>query len=220
MKDSERLRWEADQIKWNSEALKRALAAQPRFPGAGASTSSSVVATPPPPVTLEDIALAAYRKSQLLKQKAVGAERKEKSDRREEYRRRGKANQAAGSRWEGIVLQFFKKLGYTAYRVEEKHGYTKGWDIALKELPGLVIQCKSTQTKAALLNGLDEARTANPREIGWVCFHRFRVKKAKKGEHYTYMVAYSSRPPGPVSITDLESFYHMMENKPGEYPGG
>lgn len=221
MKDSERLDYEASQIKWDPEALKDALR-NPKYLFGGSSACtfsgpSTIEEKKMPDPTRE--AYDAYRKSQSLKAKAAWARRKEKTDKRAAHAARGKANKAQGSRWEGAVAQLFRTLGLEVERTDERDGYTKGWDLVVTSLPHMVIQCKATKTKAPLLTGLAEAREHNPGQLLWVCFHQHRV--LKKGS-YTYRVAFSSSMTDPPSITDMRGFFHVLQGAltRGEYPTG
>jgi hypothetical protein len=126
----------------------------------------------------------------------------------------GKANQAQGKRFEAAVRLMFKAFGYTVERVNEIHGYTKGWDLHIKELPKMVVQVKATKTNSDLMRGLREARKNNPKALAWVCFHSFR-RPRKRPE---IRVAYTNRREGPPSITDVPGFFHVLES--GEYPSG
>jgi hypothetical protein len=142
--------------------------------------------------------------------------RKRQQLKREKLAKQAHANKTAGSRFERAVKLAFELRGFKAERIDESHGFTNGgWDIYVRQLPNMVVQCKATKTKAALLSGLEEARTKNPHQMFWVCFHSYREpeKKAK------IMVAYSSRQSGPPSITNPDGFFHVLMRSLNEGQG-
>jgi hypothetical protein len=138
--------------------------------------------------------------------KAAAKRKRRKTKQREKRARLAKANKASGSRFERAVVLAFRARGLTAERVDESNGFVRGWDIQVDKFPDMVVQCKATQTKAALLNGINEARKHNPGAQFWVCFHSFRPS----GKKVQIRVAYSSRPEGPPSITDPDGFFHVL----------
>jgi hypothetical protein len=142
--------------------------------------------------------------------------RRKQIDKRKRLARQAKANKAAGSRFERAVRLAFERRGFTASRVCETHGRTRGWDIYVEELPEAVVQCKATKTKAALLNGLNEARKHNPGAKLWVCFHSYRPK----GGRVTIRVAYTSSTTRAPSTTDPDGFFHVLRKAAGGYPDG
>lgn len=132
--------------------------------------------------------------------------RKKQEKKRKRLADQAHANKAAGSRFERAVVAAFRMRGLHAARVDESSGHIRGWDIFVEQFPDMVVQCKATSTKAALLNGLEEARKLNPNRLFWVCFHSYR----QKGKRAEIRVAYSSRVEGPPSITDSDGFFHVL----------
>lgn len=150
--------------------------------------------------------LSPFELAEMRAEKVRIKKRKRQQQRRRKLAEQAKVNKAAGSRFERAVVLAFQARGLDAERVDETHGFSRGWDIFVKSLPKMVVQCKATSTAAALLNGLAEAREHNPNELFWVCFHSYRPK----GKPIEIRVAFSSRPSGPASIADADGFFHVL----------